>query len=945
MPLLIVTPYPNLPQAAGGSVVITGSTIENETLTADTSSITDPNGLGTFSYQWYSDAIPINGEASVTLLLTEPLSSTNVRVDVTYVDGVGTVEVLSSTSVFITNVNDVPTGSPVFTGTLDVDSILTANTSTIADEDGLGPFSYQWKSDGIDTVGATNSTYTVLVADVGKNISLLVSYTDGQGTNESLLSNSQGPVINSNDAPTGSVTISGTALVGSVITSDTSTIADADGVGAFSYQWKRDGINIVGANSSSYLLANADTNTSLTLDVTYTDDAGYNELLTSNTISSIGNPNDAPTGSPVIVGTTNVGNILSVDVSSIADADGLGTFSYQWNRGVQAILGATNNTYLLVNADQNTSITVTVSYVDGAGYSESLTSAPTGLIFNPNDAPTGSIVISGTTTVGSTLTHVEDIADVDGLGTFSYQWNRNGINITNATSTTYLLANEDTGTSITLVISYVDGAGYNESVTSNTISGITNPNDAPVGLPIITGVNDFNEVLTADASGITDADGIIPGSFSYQWQADGVDIIGETATTFTTTTTQIGQTITVYVTYTDGAGYNELVTSDPFGPLPSIVITTPAVLSTGTSVNDNTVILSRGVTANSTAFDVYKNSLSGWGLDHTYTFGVGNTNAPYLSADDNFFTIVDDQLPFENVGTVHVELWNGTAYTNVQDISGSTYGNGTKAYFGNETGLSDDGSILAIGADDNEYAGFINFSRLGRGFIFTKNGTNTFDYNSTFTSGSSLEYAFGQSVAVSGDGSTVAFGGQYVTSVAATSTNYYGRVYIFTIVNGTWTLQQKLFDDDRTLFGSKSIGLSFTGDTIVIGCSNAGGAGLHNRTYVYERAGGIWSQNSLLDKFPNTDPADFGKYVDITADGNTIFIAAPNAPVVALGAGFHGAIFKYIRSGGVFIEDVAGVVEADVADMRLGANGMEVSPTGNTIVAYSSSGGSKIYSI
>ena len=72
-----------------------------------------------------------------------------------------------------------------------------------ADADGLGALSYQWLSNGAVIGGATATTYTLGDADVGSNISLRVSYTDGGGTLETVTSASVGPVANVNDAPTG----------------------------------------------------------------------------------------------------------------------------------------------------------------------------------------------------------------------------------------------------------------------------------------------------------------------------------------------------------------------------------------------------------------------------------------------------------------------------------------------------------------------------------------------------------------------------------------------------------------------------------------------------------------------------------------------------------------------------------------------------------------------
>ena len=77
----------------------------------------------------------------------------------------------------------------------------------------------------------------------------MASYTDGQGTNESVTSVGVGPVANVNDAPTGSVTITGITTENEMLTA-ANTLADADGLGGISYQWQRDGVDIAGATAA-----------------------------------------------------------------------------------------------------------------------------------------------------------------------------------------------------------------------------------------------------------------------------------------------------------------------------------------------------------------------------------------------------------------------------------------------------------------------------------------------------------------------------------------------------------------------------------------------------------------------------------------------------------------------------------------------------------------------
>ena len=178
-------------------------------------------------------------------------------------------------------VNSSPTGTITITGNATQGETLTADTSAIADDDGLGSFSYQWSADGTPIDGATASTYVLTQAEVGKNITVTASYIDGHGHGESLASASTSSVDNINDAPTGTVTITGNATQGETLTADISAIADDDGLGSFSYQWSADGTPIDGATASTYLLTQAEVGKDITVTASYTDGYGQSESLTA----------------------------------------------------------------------------------------------------------------------------------------------------------------------------------------------------------------------------------------------------------------------------------------------------------------------------------------------------------------------------------------------------------------------------------------------------------------------------------------------------------------------------------------------------------------------------------------------------------------------------------------------------------------------------------------
>lgn len=113
-----------------------------------------------------------------------------------------------------------------------------------------------------------------------------------------------------------------------------------------------------------------------------------------------------------------------------------------------------------------------------------------------NASPTGSIVITGSTVQGATLTNTDTIADTDGLGTFTYSWLRDDVVISGATSVTYVLTAFDVTALIKARINYTDDGGTAEEVTSAATAAIT-------GL-VQTTYQQCVATITSDASRLTD---------------------------------------------------------------------------------------------------------------------------------------------------------------------------------------------------------------------------------------------------------------------------------------------------------------------------------------------------------------------------------------------------------------------------------------------------------
>ncbi len=177
------------PSAPTGTVTVSGTSTQGQTLSANTQTLADANGLGTLGYQWLRAGAAIENATASSYALTQADVGAVLSVRVSYVDGGGTAEsVTSAATAAVANVNDAPSGSVILFGSASAGATLSASTATLADPDGLGSLSYQWLRAGDAIAGATGNAYAVTLADVGALLSLQVSYTDGFGTAESLLS-------------------------------------------------------------------------------------------------------------------------------------------------------------------------------------------------------------------------------------------------------------------------------------------------------------------------------------------------------------------------------------------------------------------------------------------------------------------------------------------------------------------------------------------------------------------------------------------------------------------------------------------------------------------------------------------------------------------------------------------------------------------------------------
>ncbi len=359
------------------------------------------------------------------------------------------------------------------------------------------PFDFVLELDGVRFASGDASFRTYSYGNIYRWERTGLSWRDGDTVEVRLLRTFEDETA-VNSAATGAPTISGTAQVGETLTAGTSGIEDTDGLdnAAFTYQWLADDTQITGATGSTYTLADADEGKSISVRVSFSDDAGNEETLTSEATDAVAaTPNNPATGAPTISGTAQVGETLTADTSGIADEDGVdnASLSYQWLADDTDMSGATDSTYTLADTDEGKAIKVRVSFTDDGGNEEELTSEATETVnfaVQPqiaNSPATGTPTISGTAQVGETLTaDTSGAADEDGLdnAVFNYQWLADDAEIAGATASTYTLADADDGKAIQVRVSFTDDGGNDETLTSAATAAVTAPEPParPTGL-------------------------------------------------------------------------------------------------------------------------------------------------------------------------------------------------------------------------------------------------------------------------------------------------------------------------------------------------------------------------------------------------------------------------------------------------------------------------------
>ena len=363
---------------------------------------------------------------------------------------------------------------------------------------------------------------------------------------------------------------------------------------------------------------------------------------------------------------------------------------------------------------------------------------------------------------------------------------------------------------------------------------------------------------------------------------------------------------------------------DYFGNSVSVSGTTVVVGSPGTTVGSN---------SGQGAAYVFTESGSNWSQTATLTASDGAAGDGFGYSVSISGTTVVVGAPYATVGD---NGGQGAAYVFTEPGSGGWASTSTAAKltasdgaayddFGDSVSISGDGTTVVVGANQSDSGG------RGAAYVFTEPGSGGWASTSTaaeLTASDGVAYDdFGGSVSINGDGTTVVVGANQSDSGGS------GAAYVFTEPgSGGWagtntaaelTASDGAGGDD---FGY-SVSINGDGTTVVVGADQSGSGG-NGVAYVFTKSGSVWSQTAELTASDGAAYDGFGSSVSIS--GTTVVVGAPYATVDNSG---QGAAYVFTKPGSGGWANTSTAAKLTASDGVAGDYfGGSVSISGNTVM-------------
>ncbi len=409
------------------------------------------------------------------------------------------------------------------------DTICTSNSVVFSSSiinGGTTP-SYQWKKNNTNITGATNATYTTSSISNADVFSCVLTSNASCASTSTATSNTHTMKVVSSAVPTVSISANpGNAICnGSSVTfSGTAVYGGATAM----YQWKKNGTNIAGATSPTYTTSTASNSDVFKCVTTSSLSCASPNTANSNNITMAVTAVNLPTISISASNGNTICSGASTTFSSVITNGGTNP-TYQWYKNGSLISGATGSSY--TSSTVNNSDVFRCILTSTLLCANPLIDSSNNIVMtvNPNLTPSISISSSGNTICsGSSVIFSSTISN--GGTSPSYQWKKNGTNISGATSAGYTNNTASNSDVFSCVLTSSVTCVTSSTAISGNITMTVNANLVPsLNITASTG-NTICNGSSVTFSGSATNGGTSP---SYQWKKNGVNIAGATSSSYT----------------------------------------------------------------------------------------------------------------------------------------------------------------------------------------------------------------------------------------------------------------------------------------------------------------------------------------------------------------------------------------------------------------------------
>jgi hypothetical protein len=479
-------------------------------------------------------------------------------------------------------------------------------------------YTYSWDFGDGSPAGSGASPSHSYVSGATYTVVLTVSDADGNSDQAS----HQVTVDACCPAPSVSVTSSDADNIICAGTSVTFTAHPVNGGATPTYQWKKNGSDILSETNSTYTTSTLANNDLVTVAMTSSETCSAGTVVTATGITTTVNPNLAVS---VSISSSDADNIICAGTSvtfTATPTNGGSSPSYQWKKNNVDVgtNSATYTTTALANGDE---VKVILTSSEACTTGNPATSNTITTTVNANLPVSVSISSSDADNIICAGTSVTFTATpTNGGSSPSYQWKKNNIDVgtNSATYTTTGLANGD---QVKVILTSSEACTTGNPATSNTITTTVNAN-LPVSVSISS--SDADNTICAGTSVTFTATPTNGGSSpSYQWKKNNVDV-GTNSATYTTTSLANGDQVKVILTSSETCASGNPATSNTITTTvnPNLAVS----VSISSSDADNTICAGTSVTFTATPTNGGSSPSYQWKKNNV---DVGTNSATYTT--------------------------------------------------------------------------------------------------------------------------------------------------------------------------------------------------------------------------------------------------------------------------------------------------------------------------